>query len=91
MSWLDEALSLVIIERGAQDRMGYTGVQTPEFNEFEKLAILTEEYLEFVRTINDHESLDRKLEEAVQTAAVTVAWIESLLKERDGSQDHPGA
>lgn len=79
------ALRLVTAERVAQNAMHYTGVQTPGFNEFQKLAILTEEYLEFVRTINDHESLDRKLEEAVQTAAVTVAWIESLLKERDGS------
>lgn len=80
-----EALLLVRKERDRQNALGFLGVQTPGFNEYQKLAILTEEYLEFVRTINDNESVDRKLEELVQTVAVGVAWIESLLKEKSGS------
>lgn len=39
-------------------------------------AILTEEFLELVRAINDDEPPRRVAEELVQVAAVAVAWLE---------------
>ena len=75
---IDVQLDAVHRERLSQiAKWGHDGVESPDYPEINKLGILTEEFLEFTRTILDHESKERKLEELTQVAAVCVAWMES--------------
>jgi hypothetical protein len=91
-NYTTQAMELVLNERDRQNELHNpdTGVQSLVMPEIMKLGVLTEEYLEFVRTILDHESLERKAEECVQVAAVALAWIESMLKkeEENASSDY---
>lgn len=62
-------------ERAAQDQKWGVNFTLPEH---QLCTILTEEYLELVRAVNDHASTEEKYNEAIQVAAVAIRFATAL-------------
>jgi hypothetical protein len=80
---VSSAVCAVAVERQRQDELVADGsipidCTDPDVSDATKLLILAEEFGEVARAINDHEHIAILREELIQTAAVAVAWAESL-------------
>lgn len=64
------------IDLKIQGKFQYLCGESP--SRFENLAIVTEEFLETVRVVNDKESDERLKEELTQLAAVCISWLKFL-------------
>jgi NTP pyrophosphatase (non-canonical NTP hydrolase) len=91
---LNEIFRAIDIERRLQDRyrdegrFAYT-CASPELSAIEKLTIVAEEFGEVAHEVNEGIGPNREVnveklrKELIQTAAVAVAWVESLGVPRD--------
>lgn len=87
MPYHDLAMEMVHQERLRQVQLwGHDKlrVEGPHGNNDARLRVLTEEFLEVVRALNDGEPLEHLREEIVQCAAVCVAFVEGTYADKTG-------
>lgn len=80
-------LTLAEVQTEQDRQIELWGVQTHDRGMW--LAILTEEFGEVGKAINEHDPDDHLVEELIQVAAVAASWVDDIMKRRRASAD-PG-